>query len=316
CGAGGHRLNEQRRRRRDRRLLEPERQAGAHSARRRRRSAPAALSPGARLGGWQPRDARRHPRRRRRSPVPRRARRRPQRGHRLQPLVLAGFRPLVGVDSLQVPRPFSDDRTLRTAEDASSRRATEKSWAVTLLHSPADDRVGASWTIAPHLRFGRAPSDDVDVVVEDQKMSRCHATFDRAGLVVSLRDEGSSNGTFVNGRQVERGGTVVLRPDDIVRMGGSLFHIRQGTPPARAKHTALVRRAPVFLDAVGWAERFAASAVPVLILGETGTGKDVLARYLHRKSGRSGDYVAVNCATLPQELAEAALFGHRKGAFT
>ena len=147
-------------------------------------------------------------------------------------------------------------------------------------------------------------------------MSRSHATFDRAGLVVSLRDEGSSNGTFVNGRQVERGATVVLRPDDTVRMGGSLFHVGQGAPAARASAPALLGRAPVFVESVARAERFAASAVPVLILGETGTGKDVVARYLHRKSGRSGEYVAVNCATLPHDLAEAALFGHRKGAFT
>ena len=187
---------------------------------------------------------------------------------------------------------------------------------MTLVHSPSGEQVGASWTITSRIRFGRAPSDEVDVVVDDHKISRCHATFARAGLVVSLRDEKSSNGTFVNGRPVEHGASVVLRPDDIVRMGGTLFHLALGTLPAGPTDPALLGRARAFLEAVARAERFAASAVPVLILGETGTGKDVLARYLHRKSGRSGEYVAVNCATLPQDLAEAALFGHRKGAFT
>ncbi|MFA9460412.1 sigma-54 interaction domain-containing protein [Thiohalorhabdus sp. Cl-TMA] len=75
--------------------------------------------------------------------------------------------------------------------------------------------------------------------------------------------------------------------------------------------------APSFQAALRTAAVAAATDVSVLVLGETGTGKELLARALHAESPRSrGPFVSVNCATLPDGLAEAQLFGHRKGAFT
>jgi two-component system response regulator FlrC len=74
---------------------------------------------------------------------------------------------------------------------------------------------------------------------------------------------------------------------------------------------------PQSLALLTLAERIAASAIPVLLEGPTGTGKEVLAQFIHRLSAReTGPFVAVNCAAMPEAMLEALLFGHKKGAFT
>ncbi|MCY1021559.1 sigma-54-dependent transcriptional regulator [Pyxidicoccus sp. MSG2] len=81
--------------------------------------------------------------------------------------------------------------------------------------------------------------------------------------------------------------------------------------------TALVGQSPPFLAAVTLAERVAPSDIPVLVTGENGTGKELLARTVHLKSRRhAGPFVPINCGALPESLLESALFGHVKGSFT
>jgi DNA-binding NtrC family response regulator/tetratricopeptide (TPR) repeat protein len=80
---------------------------------------------------------------------------------------------------------------------------------------------------------------------------------------------------------------------------------------------SVVARSHRMLEAVAKADRLARSTIPVLITGETGTGKEVIARVMHRLSGRArGPFVAVNCAALADTVFESELFGHRRGAFT
>lgn len=78
----------------------------------------------------------------------------------------------------------------------------------------------------------------------------------------------------------------------------------------------MVSEDPMVRSAMHMVRRAVELNVPILIRGETGTGKEVMARYAHAVSKRKGDFVAVNCAALPESLIESELFGHRDGAFT
>jgi two-component system, response regulator FlrC len=86
---------------------------------------------------------------------------------------------------------------------------------------------------------------------------------------------------------------------------------------AMAQPGAPIAADPESLSILALAERLAASEIPVLINGPTGTGKEVLSRFIHARSPRrDGPFVAVNCAAMPETMLEALLFGHKKGAFT
>ena len=80
--------------------------------------------------------------------------------------------------------------------------------------------------------------------------------------------------------------------------------------------TRLVGESPQTLELCGLISRVAPSKASVLITGESGTGKEVVARMLHEQSGRSGQFVAINCGAIPDQLLESELFGHERGAFT
>lgn len=85
---------------------------------------------------------------------------------------------------------------------------------------------------------------------------------------------------------------------------------------SRTVSTQIIGSSPEIKQAIGLADRFAPTTLPILLIGATGTGKELFARHIHEASGRRGPLVDVNCGALPQELAESLLFGHRRGAFS
>lgn len=101
------------------------------------------------------------------------------------------------------------------------------------------------------------------------------------------------------------------------RADEALTRLMQGLPPESPAFTSIIHRCAVMKRTVAMAHRLALRDVPVLIQGESGTGKELFARAIHQASSRAGrPFVAVNCGAIPQELVDAELFGHEKGAFT
>jgi DNA-binding NtrC family response regulator len=144
-------------------------------------------------------------------------------------------------------------------------------------------------------------------------VSRRHASLQRGGDgELTLVDLDSRNGTQVNGRpvRVQRVGL-----GDVVRLGGWVGVIADAPEPVSAIAPGLFGGS-VLRRAIAPLVTAARSDLPIVLEGETGTGKEVVARAIHAWSNRSGPFVAVNCAALPEGLAEAELFGYRRGAFT
>jgi transcriptional regulator of acetoin/glycerol metabolism len=161
------------------------------------------------------------------------------------------------------------------------------------------------------------------VEVPDAWMSSQHAELTLVDGGWALTDLQSKNGTLRNGERLRR---AQVADGDLLQLGHTFFRFRAALRSlgpdfidARdllADPPALRTLSPEFADLLHDVRTMATSKVPTLLVGETGTGKEVLAQALHRLSGRKGNFVAVNCGAIPRELVEAELFGHRKGAFS
>jgi len=164
------------------------------------------------------------------------------------------------------------------------------------------------------LESGRGPSG-LEIRIPFGWVSGRHATLTIDSVQdpprIQLRDEGSSNGTHLWGRRLTA--PAVLRPGDVFEIGRSFWTVRTIAGPAVVGATADLcdtgTAHPDLIRAHTRLLRLAPSEVPILLRGETGTGKEHLARAIHRASRRPGPFVLANLAAISEERLEARLFG-------
>lgn len=211
-----------------------------------------------------------------------------------------------------------------TVPSATTETLTTRTEGEPASDTSGESELGILW-VSPIQRFdvlvdsatlGRDPS--CGIVLPSAEVSRVHAQLRREGRFWRLRDLGSKNGTCVDGMKQ---GLSPLEPQSVVRLGEWVGGVCL-LPASRDPSTLFHEMIPGFLLGPAGVELFqvlrklAPLEIPVLVQGETGTGKELVAQALHRWSLRPGRIVALNCAAIPDSVAEAELFGVRRGAFT
>jgi DNA-binding NtrC family response regulator len=169
----------------------------------------------------------------------------------------------------------------------------------------------------PNIRIGT--STDNDVVLTDRTVSRHHAEIKTTCDGILVCDLGSTNGTFLNELRIRE---AFLDPDAIFSLGATKVRIQQGQeerpyqPSRENRLGSLVGGSEVMRDLYGLIQVVAPTPSTVLITGESGSGKEMVATTLHQLSRRSGPLVVFDASVTDPEMVRNDLFGHLKGAFT
>lgn len=200
------------------------------------------------------------------------------------------------------------------------RPATAMSgFALVITNGPS---AGQRVTIAPHhpSRVFVGQSQTSELQLEDRLVSRRHAAFEIIGGRLRITDLASTNGTFVQNVAVL---DAFLQGGEMITVGTTSIRVERMAAEApvslpMATHFGrTVGSSPEMRAIYPLCQRLAASQVPVLIEGETGTGKEVLAESIHEMGPRkNGPFVVFDCTAVPPNLVESALFGHERGSFT
>ena len=182
-----------------------------------------------------------------------------------------------------------------------------------------ETKEGREFVLGPEARrWVLGSGDSCDIVVADPYVSSIHAVLERRpGGALVVRDRPSRNGTMIDGNMIE---AAELRVGSYLSVGRTTLIAVAATSTGQPQLSALAAlrgKDAALRSTIDQALKTAHSDCSVLIVGETGTGKDLLARVIHEASRRAaGKLVAVNCGGIPKELIGSELFGHEKGAFT
>jgi DNA-binding NtrC family response regulator len=171
---------------------------------------------------------------------------------------------------------------------------------------------------APVIRLGARRGNDVQLTDSQVSGIHCEIRLDERGY--RLRDLDSTNGTFVTGLRIN---DVYVPPGAVLTIGTTRLRFQplgesvEVALSPRQSFAGLIGRSVVMREMFARLEKLAQSDATVLISGETGVGKELVAESLHEHSPRSsGPFVVLDCGSIPQNLIESELFGHERGSFT
>lgn len=166
--------------------------------------------------------------------------------------------------------------------------------------------------------IGTSPACEIRVT--DREVSRRHAGLERVGSALKVVDMSSTNGTWVDRVKVLQ---AELQGGEFLRVGSTMFQVdiehvgQEAVLPSVFAFGRVVGASREMRRLYPLTARLAATTVPVVIEGETGTGKEALAESIHEMGPRAqGPFVVFDCTAVPPSLVEAELFGHERGAFT
>jgi DNA-binding NtrC family response regulator len=199
-----------------------------------------------------------------------------------------------------------------------TRRNVQQAYPIQTLRVTVDDGAGTiASAVDEVVTIGTASTNTL--VVDDREVSRFHVELSAKPEGVRVRDLGSTNGTFAGSVRLESG---VVAPGTTLRIGSVKVTVSDDrgaeVPIALAEELAGLRGAtPIMRRLMSQLERAAGAMAPVHLVGDSGTGKEVVARALHALGPRSErPFEIVDCGALLPALVASELFGHEKGAFT
>jgi hypothetical protein len=221
------------------------------------------------------------------------------------------------------PLAVGDDYALTRVRDATVSIRPLNAWTAELASIDRDDEsfslVIGTRAEARRIRLSAIPlyvgsRDASELVLEDRTVSGRHCRFAVVRDGVEVRDLGSKNGTWVDGARIA---VAKVGAGARVRIGKTeIFVVGSGRGPSGSP-APIVAASPRMLSTLAEVERFASVPWPVLVHGESGSGKELVARALHDRGRRAkAPFVPLNSGGLPRELVESELFGHERGAFT
>ncbi len=206
-------------------------------------------------------------------------------------------------------------RTVVGVRAATNTQFASQEFNLVLVSGP---RAGQAFLIGEQLRIGKAP--DNDVVLDDPTVSRNHLVVRRQGDAFVVQDQGSTNGTFIDGAQIREGflrAGALLEVGDVQLRFQSILKSLDISPAADDRLGDIVGRSLPMRQLFTLIQRIAPTDSTLLLIGETGSGKGATSHTIHKLSQRAtGPFVTFDCASVSENLIESELFGHEKGAFT